>query len=64
MRKRRRQRDFQRTVSLSPLQKGQVPDQKKEEESQGNKEAQLWVEPLETLPVCKNKICRSVADAS
>lgn len=67
VRKRRRQREIPRTVSLTqaPAGKGQVSDQnwkgeqEKREASQGKKEAWLWVEPLETLPVCKKDKIKS-----
>lgn len=60
-RKWRRQKEILRTGSLpcAPSEEGQVSEQdwkgkqKKGEERQGEEEAWLWVEPLETLPVCK-----------
>lgn len=66
-RKRRRQKEILRTVSLphAPTEGGQVSEQdwkgeqKKREERQGEEEAWLWVEPLETLPVCKKDKIKS-----
>lgn len=65
MRKRRRQKDFQRIVSLRHLsgQKREGPEEswkeeKEREQSQG-KEAWLWVGPLEVRPVCKKDKIKS-----